>query len=62
MAIMEEKLSQQVDQLQLVKEKLSRIDDELTSAKVSYASKLAFINAKFDEDHARLMTELDEKA
>lgn len=58
---MEDKLAPQGDQLQLVNEKLRRKDDELTSSKVSYASKLAVIKSKFDEAHAHLRTELDEK-
>lgn len=62
MAIMEEKFTQQNDQLQLLRDRLKKKEDELNSLKLNYNNKLESIKNKFNEETALLKEELDAKS
>jgi len=61
-AIMEEKYTQQNDQLQLLRDKLKKKEDELSSLKRNYNNKLDSIKNKFNEETLLLKEELEEKS
>lgn len=62
MALLEEKYTQQCDQLQIVRERLKKKEEELNSSKTNYNSKLDSIKSKFNDELVTLKAELEEKS
>jgi hypothetical protein len=62
MALLEEKHTQQCDQLQLVRDRLKKKEEELNSSKTQYLSNLDSIKSKFNDEIVNLKAELDEKS
>mmetsp|Transcript_32895 Transcript_32895/g.27841 ORF Transcript_32895/g.27841 Transcript_32895/m.27841 type:complete len:174 (+) Transcript_32895:1895-2416(+) len=59
---MDEKHTQQNDQLQLMREKLRKKEDELSSSKHNFNSKLDTIKSKFNEEVQMIKSELEDKS
>lgn len=62
MALLEEKYTQQCDQLQLVRDRLKKKEEELNTSKTNYTNKLDSIKSKFNDELGHLKAELEDKS